>query len=125
LAAIGGFSLMLAGEHGRELMTIRRLPALAIALCAVAIGAIANAAGVPECSLRLVVELTPDVPNPRDPEFLSSLLSNHPSYRLIWVGAQDAFHSILDLSGPGPDSACQDVVQTMRKDARVVSVQEE
>ncbi len=106
--------------------TMRRLLALGIALSAVGFGgAVANAAGPPPCSLRLVVEFTPDVPNSRDPEFLSSLLSNHPGYQLDWVGAQDAFHAILDLSGPGPASACQYVVQTIQKDGRVESVEEE
>jgi len=105
---------------------MRRLLALGIALSAVGfVGALANAAGPPECSRRLVVEFTPDVPNSRDPEFLSSLLSNHPGYQLEWVGAQDAFHAILSLTGPGPASACQYVVQTIQKDGRVESVQEE
>jgi hypothetical protein len=34
------------------------------------------------CEARLTVELTPDVPDATDAGFLSSLLTNHPDYRL-------------------------------------------
>jgi len=80
-------------------------------------------ADTPElCIERLVVKLTPDVPNPRDDGFLSSLLSNHPAYRLTLVRQEDLTTIVVDLSGPGPDEACDSVVDTIRKDGRVESV---
>ena len=33
----------------------------------------------PKCALRLAVQVTPDVPNPGDGEFISSLLGDHPA----------------------------------------------
>jgi hypothetical protein len=74
------------------------------------------------CDLRLVVQLTPDVPNPRDPGFLSSLLGNHPSYRLNLRQERDDSLLVLDLTGPAPDDGCQSVVDAMRKDARVIFI---
>lgn len=77
------------------------------------------------CSTRLIVELTPDVPDPRDPEFLSSLLSNHPAYRLIWIRREGSSEIVLRLTGPGTDEQCHAVIDTLRKDGRVLSVRSE
>ena len=86
-------------------------------------GAGALEAGVPRmCDLRLSVHLTPDVPNPLDPSFLSSLLENHPGYRLFLRRAVDDTHLELELFGPGPTSECQNVVQSMQEDGRVLEV---
>jgi hypothetical protein len=82
----------------------------------------AYAASPEQCSMRLVVELTPDIPNPRDPGFLSSLLSNHPEYQLTWVREDDLTTIVVDLTGPGPDDKCKAVVGTMREDGRVLTV---
>jgi hypothetical protein len=43
-----------------------------------------SAAAAPgeDCTARLTVALTPDVPDASDVGFLSSLLGNHPAYRL-------------------------------------------
>lgn len=75
---------------------------------------------VPPCDVHLSVELTPDVPNPRDLAFLSSLLTA-PGFQLIWRGQTDSSVE-LQLTGPGPDDACKAVIESMRKDARVQSV---
>ncbi len=91
-------------------------------LAEVFIGTPASAASPPPCISRLVVELTPDIPNPRDPEFLSSLLGNNPAYLLTWVRRYDGFAIILDLTGPGPREQCDAVIDTMRRDGRIVSV---
>ena len=83
----------------------------------------ANAASPAACDMRLTVELTPDVPNPEDAGFLSSLLSNQAGYRLtLWRQESDSSVVVLDLAGPGPAYRCQNVIETLRKDARVLSV---
>ena len=87
----------------------------------------AQAAPVAPCDMRLRVELTPDVPDPRDAGFVSSLLGNHPDYRLT-LQRQDPDDSsviALDLTGPGSEAGCREVVTSMRKDARVTSVEEQ
>jgi hypothetical protein len=73
------------------------------------------------CDMRLSVGLTPDVPDPRDAGFLSSLLGNHPGYQLT-LQRQDQDSVVLDLTGPGPAYLCRQVVDSMRRDARVLSV---
>jgi hypothetical protein len=74
------------------------------------------------CNMRLSVELTPDVPNPLDSGFLSSLLSNQASYRLTLQGSRSGSVIVLELAGPGPGYRCQNVVEAMRKDGRVLSI---
>lgn len=74
------------------------------------------------CGARLTVELTPDVPDVSDPGFLSSLLGNHPAYRLYLLKRDDLTGIELELTGPGPTYRCQRVIETMRKDARVLSI---
>jgi hypothetical protein len=74
------------------------------------------------CDMRLSIELTPDVPNPRDAGFLSSLLNNHPDYSLTLERQDNGSVIVLDLMGPGPEYRCRNVVETMRRDARVLSV---
>lgn len=92
--------------------------ALLVGLFAVRTAAAAEA----QCDLQLTVELTPDVPDPSDAGFLSSLLNNHPDYRLELLEVIDPALLELDLSGPGPGYLCEGVIDTMRKDSRVLSV---
>jgi hypothetical protein len=64
------------------------------------------------------------VSNASDAGFISSLQSNHPDYQLV-VQVQDLWDSsviVLNLRGPGPEAGCREVVKSMRKDARVASV---
>jgi hypothetical protein len=75
------------------------------------------------CDVRLVVELTPDVPNPLDSGFLSSLLSNQASYQLTLLRQSSGSVIVLELAGPGPEYRCQNVIAAMRKDGRVLSIQ--
>ena len=98
------------------------LPALVIAM----IGSDIATAEVPRrpCVLQLSVELTPDVPDPRDPGFLSSLLSNHPGYHLTLRRVSSGTVIDVDLTGLGPVDRCQNVIETMRKDGRVLAVNE-
>jgi hypothetical protein len=88
-------------------------------------GSAAQAAPFPPCDLRLRVELSPDGPNPRDAGFVSSLLGNHPDYRLTLQQQDPESASLftLELTGPGPEAGCGEVVDSMRNDARVVSVE--
>jgi hypothetical protein len=76
----------------------------------------------PKCSLRLSVEVTPDVPNPGDGGFLSSLLGDHAGYQLFLLNVVDDTHVNLQLQGPGPVERCQAVVDSMRNDGRVLSI---
>ena len=89
---------------------------------AIAVGT-AEAAPPHSCDVRLSVTLTPDVPNPADDEFLSSLLSNHTAYELTLREQPSSAVVIVQLTGPGPDYRCRSVVEDMRKDARVMSVE--
>ena len=77
----------------------------------------------PQCSMRLSVEVTPDVPNPSDGAFLSSLLGNHAGYQLLLLQVVDDTHVNSQLQGPGPAERCQAVVDSIPNDGRVVSIE--
>jgi hypothetical protein len=83
------------------------------------------AAAAPYCDVPLKVKLTPDVPSPSDVGFLNSLLGNHPQYRLVYRGhdTDDSDDIHVMLAGPGPDYLCWAVIETMRRDGRIVFVQ--
>jgi len=76
----------------------------------------------PKCAMRLSVEVTPDVPNPGNGAFISSLLGNHVGYQLFLLRVVDDTHVNLQLQGPGPAEACEAVVDSMRNDGRVQSI---
>ena len=95
---------------------------LLIAAATLATG-LADTAGAAVCDRRLVVELTPDVPDPRDSGFLSSLLSNEVDYRLVFRRQADDTNITVELIGPGPGYRCQEAIDTLSRDARVLSVQ--
>jgi hypothetical protein len=100
-------------------MNTKALVGATLITMALAVGT-AAAQAPPSCHRHLSVELTPDVPNPRDLAFLSSLLTQ-PGFTLSWTG-QNGTVVELDLSGPGPDDQCRAVIAAMRKDSRVQSV---
>jgi hypothetical protein len=77
----------------------------------------------PTCAMRLTVEVTPDVPNPSDGAFISSLLGDHAGYQLFLLQTVDDTHVILQLQGPGAAERCEAVVDGMRNDGRVLSIQ--
>ena len=78
-------------------------------------------AGTPaSCDERLTVKVTSEVDNPADLGFLGSLLSGHPGYRLEIQQHDEPSVMVLGLTGPADQ--CRDVIETMRKDKRVVSV---
>lgn len=115
-------------KGSKERLTTRYALAAAAALAGLVLGggSAAQAAPVAACDMRLQVTLTPDVRDPRDTGFLSSLLGNHPDYRLTLQGQVPENPSVLalDLTGPGSSAyGCREVANSMRKDARVVSVE--
>jgi hypothetical protein len=77
----------------------------------------------PKCSMVLSVEVTPDVPNPGNGAFISSLLGNHTEYQLFLLRVVDDTHVTLRLQGPGPNERCQAVVDSMSNDGRVQSIE--
>lgn len=77
----------------------------------------------PRCLLQLAVELDLDVPNATDPGFLSSLVGNHANFSLVIERVIDDTNVELRLSGPGSTENCLDVVEAMRKDARVENIE--
>jgi hypothetical protein len=102
-----------------------RTTALAAVLAVAATGAASaqdTAAAPLRCSVHFTAELTPDVPNPRDPGFVSSLLGDHGGYRLFLRHVIDDTHLDMLLVGPGPKRNCRDVVESMRKDSRIQSI---
>ena len=114
-------------KYPRFTLTAALWIAVLEALDVVPAAAAAQAAPVAPCAMRLRVELTPEVPYPREPGFISSLLGNHPDYRLILErqDPEDSSVIALDLTGPGSEADCREVVTSMRKDARVRSVEVE
>jgi hypothetical protein len=78
----------------------------------------------PTCAMRLSLEVTPDVPDPTDGGFLSSLLGDHPTYQLFLLSRDDDTHVTLQLQGPGPAERCREVLTSMSHDGRVQSIQE-
>lgn len=87
------------------------------------LGGNAAAAAPPvPCDMRLSVKITPDVWNPSDAEFLSSLLSGNPYYRLPLLRQRSRSLIVLELTGPAPDYLCQNMVEAIRKDGSVQSV---
>ena len=74
------------------------------------------------CDVWLTVELTPDVPNPTDGGFLGSLLSNEVDYLLSLRRERTDSRVVLELTGPGPEYACRNAIEAIRRDGHVLSV---
>ena len=91
-------------------------------ISAVLASGVAGATSPVTCARRLTLEVTPDVPDARDSGFLSSLLSNEVGYQLVFRGRADNTNIVLELIGPGPAYRCREAIETMRRDARVVSI---
>jgi hypothetical protein len=112
----------LIGRH--EVPGVRRRGGILGALMLVAVldGNVAAAESAALCDVRLTVELSAEVPNPRDVGFLSSLLGKYPNYQLILRRQRSDFVLDLELIGPDTDYRCQNMVESMREDGRVLSV---
>ena len=97
-------------------------------LAAAMLGAATGRVGAQEltppaaCVMRLSLEVTPDVPNPSDGGFLSSLVGNNVGYQLSVERVVDDTHVNVLLYGPGPAANCQRVLESMRQDGRVQSL---
>ena len=104
-------------------LNVGRSSILSAAMLATVLSSNNAAASAAACDMRLSVELTPDVPNPFDSGFLSSLLGNHADYRLTLLGRRPGSVIVIELTGPGPQYRCRNVVQAMRRDGRVLSIQ--
>ncbi len=94
----------------------------AVVLASLLVPMTASAAVPAPCHVRLTVELTPDVPDPTDTGFLGSLLSNQVNYLLRVRRERSDSHLVLDLTGLGPDYGCQNAIEAIRRDGRVLSV---
>jgi hypothetical protein len=75
------------------------------------------------CDVKLTIELTPDVPNARAVGFLGSLLSNNVNYLLTLRRERSDSVIVVELTGPGPAYRCQNVIEAIRRDGRVLSTQ--
>jgi hypothetical protein len=110
---------MRAAETGRS-------ATWACALALFAIPAVLRAQTPAPCDLRLAVHFTPDVENPRDAAFLGSLLGANPGYSLRVRrhvdGADPAVHE-LELTGPGPNYLCRNIVEAIRRSGFVLSAE--
>ncbi len=90
-----------------------------------AVSTVAEAAPPAACDLRLAVRFTPDVSNPRDPAFLGGLLGANTGYmlRVHRRGSDsDDSYAELELTGPGPSYQCQSVVDSIRRNGSVISL---
>jgi hypothetical protein len=97
---------------------------LGILLLPSVVGTSAAAAGAPpSCDMRLAIELTPDVPDVRTVGFLGSLLSNQVDYTLSLRRERSDSVIVAELTGPGPAYRCQNAVEVIRRDGRVLSAQ--
>jgi hypothetical protein len=94
----------------------------ALMLVAVWDGNVADAQAAAPCDVRLTVEVSSEVPKPRDAGFLSSLLGKYPDYHLVLKRQLSDFVLDLELIGPDSDYRCQSMVESMREDGRVLSV---
>ncbi|HEV7441902.1 MAG TPA: hypothetical protein VGO18_04860 [Steroidobacteraceae bacterium] len=72
------------------------------------------------CHARLSLTLTPDVPNPRDPSFLSALSAN-PLYTITWVEGSDST-AVVDLTGPATDYHCTEEIKRLSRDAHILDL---
>jgi hypothetical protein len=95
---------------------------LSAVLLSTLVASIASATAPAACDVRLTVKLTPDVPNPADVGFLGSLLSNQVDYQLSLRRERRNSHLVLELTGPGPEYRCQNAIEAIRRDGRVLSV---
>src|SRR5688572_12350717 len=72
------------------------------------------------CRARVEISVNADIPNARDPSFITGLLAN-PLYRLTWVSGDDS-PFVYDLTGPASDAGCANMIEQIGRDAAVQDV---
>ena len=122
-----------AGRGGPGESTLRAIPCgrsmsvnacvrliATVALTAVlSISFVERATPAERCHARLLLKLTPDVPNPRDPAFLNALAGA--LYELIWVKGNDTVVT-LDLTGPPNDYHCEIEIERLSMDGYILDL---
>jgi len=91
-----------------------------IYLATIPLGMSVVAVAQENCRARIAISVDAEVPDARDPSFLSGLLAD-PQYRLTWVSG-DSDLVIFDLSGPAGDPDCASMVEQIRRSAAVLEV---
>jgi len=91
-----------------------------VGLFLVVLGLAAASSAQAPCRARVVITIDAEVPDTRDPSFLSGLLAN-PQYRLSWVTG-DSTSAVYDLSGPAEDQGCANGIDQIRRGAAVLDV---
>lgn len=91
-----------------------------IGLFLAALGLAAASSAQEPCHARLLISIDAEVPDTRNPAFLSGLLAN-PQYRLSWVTG-DSSSAVYDLSGPAEDQGCANGIDQIRRGAAVLDV---
>lgn len=72
------------------------------------------------CRARIEIRIDAEIPNARDPSFITGLIAN-PQYRLAWVSG-DSTRGVYDLTGPASDENCSSGIDQLRRDAAVLDV---
>ena len=115
--AVGTMAVQFAKRRGARMLRLG-------VFCLVFAGFFGNdniAVAAPEkCTARIEVKLTPDVPDPRDPSFLTALLAN-PLYTLIWVDGSGSM-AVYELTGPPTDYRCEKEINLLRRAAHVMDL---
>jgi hypothetical protein len=83
---------------------IRRIGGVLSAAMLAAMLVTNSAAASPVCDIQLHVELTPDIPDPFDSGFLSSLLSNQTGYRVTLLGRRPGSVLVISSLAPVPST---------------------
>jgi len=93
-------------------------------LVSAAPGRLAHATTPALCEVRLKIVAAPDKTDPHHTGLLKSLRSAHRAYRLTLQSPEvDNDAVTVDLAGPGPQTNCRAVIEAIRADARVSSVE--
>jgi hypothetical protein len=82
-----------------------------------------HAATPASCEVHLKIVAVPDTTDPHHAGLLNSLLNAHPGYQLILQSPEANDAVVADLAGPGPRADCRAVVEAIRGNARVSSVE--
>lgn len=125
MSRVRGVAARARATEGSGRARVFATASLIVALAFPAVSTVAEAAPPAPCDLRLAVRFTPDVSNPRDPAFLGGLLGSNTGYmlRVHRRGSDsDDSYAELQLTGPGPSYQCESVVDSIRHNGSVISL---